>query len=206
MYDTAPGVTANTIGASGTGTVATLTFAAQAVIPFNIGEIIVVSGVTPAGYNGTYTVTNSSVSSVSYANATTGAQTVSGTVNLQGDAANQATIEIDGVLKNTFLSNQVDFLQQQINLSEVRIQESTISAPGTTQDLVLQAQGVRSVRIDDTLMIKSTGANPAHDGIGLKLYANAQGTGKTGLFYVNTSNVRDEIISKNRSLLFSMIF
>jgi len=146
------------------------------------------------------------VSSVSYANATTGAQTVSGTVNLQGDAANQATIEIDGVLKNTFLSNQVDFLQQQINLSEVRIQESTISAPGTTQDLVLQAQGVRSVRIDDTLMIKATGANPAHDGIGLKLYANAQGTGKTGLFYVNTSNVRDEIISKNRSLLFSMIF
>ena len=206
VYDTAPGVTANTIGAAGTGTVATLTFAAQAVIPFNIGEIIVVSGVTPAGYNGTYTVTNSSVSSVSYANATTGAQTVSGTVNLQGDAANQATIEIDGVLKNTFLSNQVDFLQQQINLSEVRIQESTISAPGTTQDLVLQAQGVRSVRIDDTLMIKATGANPAHDGIGLKLYANAQGTGKTGLFYVNTSNVRDEIISKNRSLLFSMIF
>lgn len=206
VYDTAPGVTANTTGASGTGVTATLTFAAQPTIPFNIGETIVVSGVTPAGYNGTFTVTNASVSSVSYTNATTGTQTVAGTVNLQGDANNEATIEIDGTLKNTFRTNQVDFLQDQINLSEIRIQSSTISAPGTTEDLVLQAQGVRSVRIDDTLMIKATGANPAHDGIGLKLYANTQGSGKTGLFYVNTSNIRDEIISKNRSLLFSMIF
>lgn len=123
-----------------------------------------------------------------------------------GDPTSKATIEIDGVLKNTFLNNQVDFLQDQINLSEIRIEESTISAPGTTEDLVLQAQGARSVRIDDTLMIKATGANPAYDGIGLKLYANTQGSGKTGLFYVNTSNIRDEIISKNRSLLFSMIF
>ncbi len=206
VYDTAPGVTANTITASGTGVTATLTFAAQPTIPFNIGETIVVSGVTPVGYNGTYVVTNASVSSVSYLNATTGAQTVAGTVNLQGDADNKATIEIDGNLRNTFLDNQVDFLQDQINLSEVRIEQSTISAPGTTEDLILQAQGVRSVRIDDTLMIKATGANPAYDGIGLKLYANTQGSGKTGLFYVNTSNIRDEIISKNRSLLFSMIF
>jgi hypothetical protein len=206
VYDTAPGVTANTISASGTGVTATLTFTAQPTIPFNIGETIVVAGITPVGYNGTYVVTNASVSTVSYLNATTGAQTVAGTVNLQGDADNKATIEIDGVLRNTFLDNQVDFLQDQINLSEIRIEESTISAPGTTEDLILQAQGVRSVRIDDTLMIKATGANPAHDGIGLKLYANTQGSGKTGLFYVNTSNIRDEIISKNRSLLFSMIF
>ncbi|SVC63147.1 uncharacterized protein METZ01_LOCUS316001, partial [marine metagenome] len=41
---------------------------------------------------------------------------------------------------------------------------------------------------------------------GLKLYAKTPGIGKTGLFYVNSSNVRDEILSKNRSLLLSMIF
>ena len=71
---------------------------------------------------------------------------------------------------------------------------------------MLQSTGANSVRIDDNLMIKITGANPAYDTIGLKLYANAQGSGKTGLFYVNSSNTRDEIISKNRSLLYSMIF
>lgn len=207
VYDTAPGVTANTTGAAGTGVTATLTFTAQPTIPFNIGETIVVAGVTPAGYNGTHVVTNASVSSVSYLNATTGAQTVAGTVNLQGDADNKATIEIDGALTNTFLSNQVDFLQDQINLSEIRIEQATISAPGTsTFDLTLQAPGTGSVLIDDTLLVKTADSSPAYDAVGLKLYTGNQGTGKTGLFYVNNTNTRDEIISKNRSLLFSMIF
>lgn len=123
-----------------------------------------------------------------------------------GDATSKATVEIDGVLKNTFLANQVDFLQQQINLAEIRIQDSTVSAPGTGGDLILQATGAQSVRIDDTLLIKTAAINPSYDGIGLKLYTGAQGSGKTGLFYVNSTNTRDEIISKNRSLLFSMIF
>jgi len=122
------------------------------------------------------------------------------------DPISKATIEIDGVLKNTFLDNQVDFLQDQINLAEIRIQESTISAPGTGGDLILQATGAQSVRIDDTLLIKSAAIAPTYDGIGLKLYTGAQSTGGTGLFYVNSTNTRDEIISKNRSLLFSMIF
>ena len=212
VYDTAPGVTANTLTATGDLTTATLTFTPQLTIPFNIGETIVVSGVTPVGYNGTYQVTNASVSSVSYANATTGAQTVAGTINLQGDLDNKVEIRIDGddsTNQNpriTILHDQVTFRQNIINLSEIRIEESTISAPGTGGDLVLQSTGVNAVRIDDNLMIKITGANPAYDTIGVKLYANAQGSGKTGLFYVNSSNTRDEIISKNRSLLYSMIF
>jgi hypothetical protein len=193
-----------TIAATGNGTTATLTFATQPFVLFEVGQLITVTGIDPVGYNGTHVVQAATASTVSYLNATTAGQTVAGTIN---DAVSKATIEIDGVLKNTFFANQVDFLQEQINLADIRIQESTISAPGTNSgDLVLQAQGTNSVRIDDTLMIKATGANPAHDGIGLKLYANTQGTGKTGLFYVNTSNIRDEIISKNRSLLFSMIF
>jgi hypothetical protein len=67
-----------TLTASGTGSVATLTFASTYTAP--VGSTIIVAGVTPAGYNGTYTVTRSSAGSVSYANATTGAQTVAGTV------------------------------------------------------------------------------------------------------------------------------
>jgi hypothetical protein len=68
-----------TTGASGDGTTATLTFAAMTT-PFPVGSWIVVYGVTPTGYNGNYVVTASTTTSVSYANATTGAQTVAGTV------------------------------------------------------------------------------------------------------------------------------
>lgn len=67
-----------TLSATGAAGTATLTYAPSYKIP--VGSTIVVAGVTPGGYNGTYTVTASSSGSVSYANATTAAQTVSGTI------------------------------------------------------------------------------------------------------------------------------
>jgi hypothetical protein len=68
-----------TTATSGTGATATLTFAAIPT-PFPVGSWIVVYGVTPTGYNGNYVVTASTTTSVSYASATTGAQTIAGTV------------------------------------------------------------------------------------------------------------------------------
>ena len=70
--------TTPTLSASGTGSVATLTFPSTYTIP--VGSTIAVAGVSPGGYNGTYTVTRSSAGSVSYANATTAAQTAAGTI------------------------------------------------------------------------------------------------------------------------------
>ena len=69
-----------TLTASGTGTTATLTFANRTTPPFQVGQSITVSGVTPTGYNGTYTVTACTTSSVSYADTATGSQTVAGTI------------------------------------------------------------------------------------------------------------------------------
>jgi hypothetical protein len=66
-----------TTGASGTGTTATVTFSGGATIP--VGHAVNIAGVTPSGYNGTRKVTASSPGSVSFASATTGAQTVAGT-------------------------------------------------------------------------------------------------------------------------------
>ena len=70
----------NTTATSGNGTTATLSFATRSLAPFTVGQVIQVAGVTPAGYNGTYTVTDCTTSTVSYANTTTGSQTVSGTI------------------------------------------------------------------------------------------------------------------------------
>lgn len=63
--------------ASGT---ATLTFAAQPTPPFPVGSAITVAGITPSGFNGTFTVTACTTTSVSYANGTAGPQTVAGTI------------------------------------------------------------------------------------------------------------------------------
>jgi hypothetical protein len=74
------GRTVVTTGASGTGSTATITFADTGINFFPIGSSITVIGLTPTGYNGTYTVTASTTTSASYASSTTGSQTVAGSV------------------------------------------------------------------------------------------------------------------------------
>ena len=69
-------------GASGTGTVATLTFSGSYVFP--VGSTITVAGMTPSGYNGSYLVTASAAGTVSYASTTTGALSVAGTISNTG--------------------------------------------------------------------------------------------------------------------------
>lgn len=77
MYVAQRTTTAATTATSGTGSTATVTFSG---ITVPVGTQVVVSGVTPTGYNGTYTVTASSSGSVSYASTTTGSQTVAGAI------------------------------------------------------------------------------------------------------------------------------
>jgi len=76
-------------GAAGDGTTATLTFTIPLTIaPITVGSTILVSGVEPVGYNGTYTVTassNTGAYTVSYANRTTGALAVGGRVTINID-------------------------------------------------------------------------------------------------------------------------
>ena len=109
-------------------------------------------------------------------------------------------------------NNNVTFHPALTELHDVRIFDSTIESWVSSSDLTLSAPGTGSVVIDDQLHILSTpspddaAVDPAAPTDGLKLYVKAPGIGKTGLFYVNSSNVRDEILSKNRSLLLSMIF
>ena len=83
--------TLNPSSASGDGTTATLTFRVSlAIAPITVGSTILVSGVEPVGYNGTYIVTASS---------NTGAYTVSYLNRSSGDlvTSGQVTINIDPV-------------------------------------------------------------------------------------------------------------
>ena len=41
---------------------------------------------------------------------------------------------------------------------------------------------------------------------GIKLYVSDQSTGKTGIYFANAEQNRDELVSKNRALLFGMLF
>jgi len=84
-------------GASGTGATATVTFAAQPQVPFAIGATIVITGVNATGtgsYNGSFTVTGSTVSSVSWSSATTATYNNGGEVDAVG--AVYPTVNLSG--------------------------------------------------------------------------------------------------------------
>ena len=99
-----------------------------------------------------------------------------------------------------------------INLADLEVRATEIFTTSSNDDLILNAQGTGSVKIKDTLELTKT---PGDDDIlldpnapldGIKLYSKTQSSGKTGLYFVNDSNYQDEIISKNRALLYSIIF
>ena len=58
-------------------------------LPFNIGQNIIVTGLVPSGYNGTYNVTYATATSVTYLNATTGILTQTGFIKGTSYSANQ---------------------------------------------------------------------------------------------------------------------
>ena len=76
------GLTVASTSGSISGTTATVFFASQAFVPYAIGSVIAVAGVSPTNFNGTFTVTNSGANFVQYT--TTGAAgniTVNGTIS-----------------------------------------------------------------------------------------------------------------------------
>jgi hypothetical protein len=108
-----PGASYTITGLSGTGSVATATFAAQPFKPFTVGDTIKVTGATPNSYNGVNVVTAVTLSSVSWASTATGSMTVAGTVatNLIGnltvtlEAANSVGQPAQTVSANTIESD-----------------------------------------------------------------------------------------------------
>lgn len=110
--------------------------------------------------------------------------------------------KIDAVTVAQAYNDRWDF--SQIRITNTTIE--TINGVGT-EDLVLRANNSGNVRIDDLLHINSaTEILPAFPTDGIKLYVDNQYTGKTGIFFANAEQNRDELVSKNRALLFGMLF
>ena len=123
----------------------------------------------------------------------------------QGVANSFIQFNIDGSVVSELYRDRWEF-------EELRFAGTTIETLSSNEDLVLRAPGTGSVRIDDTLHINSTPGDddillqPAQPGDGAKIYVSNQSTGKSGIFFVNDESNRDELVSKNRALLFGMLF
>lgn len=109
-------------------------------------------------------------------------------------------------------SSVAQFYSDRLELLDLRILGSRIESTASNVDITIGAPGTGVVKIDDVLHINSQPAvddatiNPSVPGDGLRLYVKTEDTGNTGLFFVNSDSTRDEIISNNRAMVYSMLF
>jgi len=115
------------------------------------------------------------------------------------------TFKLDGQIVSQLYADRWEF-------DDLRFTGSVIDTVSSNQDLVLKSSGTGSIRIDDTLHLNRVPSDddasfaPAAPNDGTKIYIANQYTGKSGIFFANDQGSRDELVSKNRALLFGMLF
>lgn len=134
------------------------------------------------------------------------------TDNSTSGQTSKIEVTIDGTLLGLWEPNRFELYQQTTDIGSIRIEGDTISSLNSNQDLELVAPGTGSVRANDSFVIgnrpsvQDSAIDPLYDANGVKLYAKTPSGGDTGLYFVNTNDTRGEVISKNRALLFGLIF
>lgn len=129
-------------------------------------------------------------------------------------------------IDNAEVSN---FYNNRVELQHIRIVDTRIETTSSNMDLVLAAPGAGSVKIDDTLLLSpvphtdddgvaggggvfpnqgfdADTNNPDAPAAGIKIYTKSEGPAGSALYFVNSSETQDELVSKKKSILFSMIF
>jgi len=125
----------------------------------------------------------------------------------------QIQLTVDNALVGTFFSDKIE-------LQHLRITDTKIESTSQNADLILAATGPGSVRIDDVLMLTPASEwegdpdqgfdtdteNPDAPDVGVKIYVKPEGPAGSALYFVNSNTTKDELVSKKKSILFSMIF
>lgn len=102
------------------------------------------------------------------------------------------------------LNQRAQITAQGLTVDDINIFNDTIQNTGS-EDLILTA-ATNHVRIDAILNLDDQTVDPAATGGVSRIYSKSTGgPGKTGLFFTNNTTT-DELVSKNRALLFSMLF
>jgi LEA14-like dessication related protein len=90
-------------------------------------------------------------------------------------------------------------------LNSISISSNTISSTGTNQDVIINPNGSGIVQVDAHFNLTSQ-TEPLTPADGVTLYVNAAGDGGTGIYFKNADGVSDELVSRNKALLYSIIF
>ena len=139
VTNTAPGTNYQTTispavtvtGASGTGAVATITFAAQP-YPYTVGSQVTIASINPSGYNGTFVVLSSTTTSVSYANTTSASYVSGGTVNYTRAVQQINTTYVAESAATTRVSTLIGYVTTPLSSGNTTSVTGILANPSTT--------------------------------------------------------------------------
>lgn len=125
-----------------------------------------------------------------------------------GHAPSRILFTVDGIQQGSF--NYDGLTAATLTVDSVRIDDNTISTNVSNANLVLDPNGTGTIQVEGILQIVEQAVDPTSTASYSKIYPKAPGTGtgtpgKSGIYFVN-SLTTDELVAKNRALLFSVLF
>jgi len=144
--------------------------------------------------------TSGQAGSLAYFTATT-------THSTYGESA--VSIIVDNALVGQFYANRFETGDLEIGGGPDR-NEITSRAGITNENVYVRTQGTGKLQTNYAIQIENIGVVPSYVSNSVLLYAAAPSVGTTGIYFVNDSaevaKQNGELISKNKALVFSMLF
>lgn len=123
-------------------------------------------------------------------------------VELSDDSIDGGTSNFEVKIDNTVVAT---FTQNTTQIEDIEFDGNVIRTATSGQDLTLSSFGSGSVSIDGVLKLPNQVITP-NASTGIILYGKEPELADTGLFYVNSNNGTGELVGRNKSLLYSMLF
>jgi hypothetical protein len=127
--------------------------------------------------------------------------------NTFGESA--VSIIVDNALVGQFYTNRLEIGDLEIGGGLDR-NEITSRASITNENIYVRTQGTGKLQTNYAMQFEKIGTVPGYVSDNVLLYGATPGTGTTGVYFVNdsveTAKQNGELISKNKALLFSMLF
>ena len=144
--------------------------------------------------------TSGTAGSLAYFTATT-------THSTYGESA--VSIIVDNALVGQFYANRFEIGDLEIGGGPDR-NEITSRASITNENIYVRTQGTGKLQTNYAIQVENIGSIPSYVSNSVLLYAAAPSIGTTGIYFVNDSaevaKQNGELISKNKALVFSMLF
>lgn len=103
------------------------------------------------------------------------------------------------------LNQRLQVTSNGVDIDNINIFENTVQNSSVGNNLILTALN-NNVELDAILNLNDQVVTPSPTGGATKLYSvSTAGPGKTGIFFTNNTT-SDELVAKNRALLFSILF